>query len=235
MMRAREDHVCFHEPFGRPWYFGEEPMWPRAGKDGERIPGLTFQSVWNELKAAADRGPVFSKDFPHYTRHLWSEDFLDHFRHSFLIRDPARVIHSLYRKWPDLVMDEVGILEQRELFDRLCDATGTAPPVIDSDDLLENPLEVVQAYCDAVDIPFVKEALSWPPGEREEVSWYDRGSWHENLRNSDGLKPQKTVHADPDSLPERIRAMYEACLPHYRHMYRYRLVPDRCGETIPNP
>ena len=47
-----------------------------------------------------------------------------------------------------------------------------APPVIDSDDLLENPFEMVKLWCDAVGITFLPEALSWEPGSRDEVSWW---------------------------------------------------------------
>ena len=36
--------------------------------------------------------------------------------------------------------------------------------VIDSDDLLEHPRNIVEAYCDAVGIPFIEDALSWDPG-----------------------------------------------------------------------
>jgi hypothetical protein len=40
---------------------------------------------------------------------------------------------------------------------------GTSPPVIDSNDLLETPEKTVEAFCEAVGIPFIKEALSWEP------------------------------------------------------------------------
>ena len=223
MMRMRGDLACFHEPFGEAWYKGEDARWPRIRPDSERIAGLTFDSVWQELQHAANQGPVFSKDFPHYIEHLWHDEFLDHFNHSFLIRDPAKVTTSMYRHWPDFVLKEVAFVEQRELFDRLCDKNGEPPPVIDSDDLLENPHGVVEAYCKAVGIPYIEEALSWEPGEREEVSWYDGGSWHANLRDSDGLKPQPRKSIDISDAPDKIRQIYAAALPHYEHLHPHRL------------
>ena len=196
MMRMRGDLTCFHEPFGEAWYKGEDARWPRIRPDSERINGLTFDSVWQELRGAATSAPVFSKDFPHYIEHLWTDEFLDHFNHSFLIRDPAKVTTSMYKHWPDFELKEVAFVEQRELFDRICDRSGKAPPVIDSDDLLEQPYATVRTWCDAVGIPFVESALSWEPGARDEVSWWDGGSFHENLRSSDGLKPQQRTHID---------------------------------------
>ncbi len=223
MMRMRGDMTCFHEPFGEWWYQGEDARWPRLKPDSLRTPGLTFDSVWDALQAAAAQGPVFSKDFPHYIEHRWSDDFLAHFNHSFLIRDPAKVATSMYKHWPDFVLKEIAILEQRQLFDRLADQTGSAPPVIDSDDLLEDPHGVVEAYCNAVGIPYLPEALSWEPGERDEVAWYDGGSWHDNLRNSDGLKAQPRRYINITEAPDRVKEIYDTVLPHYEAMHRHRL------------
>jgi len=223
MMRMRGDMECFHEPFGEPWYQGENPLWPRIKADSPRIKGLTFESVWNQLKAAAAKGPVFSKDFPHYIEHLWGDEFLNHFNHSFLIRDPAKVATSMYKHWPDFVLEEIAIVEQRKLFDRLTNQLSTPPPVIDSDDLLENPHGIVKTYCDAVGIDYIPEALSWESGDRNEVSWYDGGSWHQNLRDSDGLKPQPRRYININQAPDRVKQIYETCLPHYEHLYAQRL------------
>ncbi len=223
MMRMRGDLACFHEPFGEAWYKGEDARWPRIRPDSERIPGLTFASIWDDLLTAATQGPVFSKDFPHYVEHLWTDEFLDHFNHSFLIRDPAKVTTSMYKHWPDFELKEVAFVEQRELFDRLSDRLGEAPPVIDSDDLLEDPFGMVEAYCNAVGIPYLEQALSWEPGERDEVSWYDGGSWHANLRDSDGLKPQPRRYIDISDAPDKIKSIYETVLPHYEHLYAHRL------------
>jgi len=225
MMRMRGDMTCFHEPFGEAWYKGEDARWPRIQTDSPRIEGLSFNSVWQDLKAAAEQGPCFSKDFPHYIEHLWSDEFLENFNHSFLIRDPAKVSTSMAKHWPDFLLKEIAFVEQRELFDRVADKLGVAPPVIDSDDLLENPQGIVEAYCNAVGIPFVPEALSWEPGERDEVSWYDGGSWHGNLRDSDGLKPQPRTYIDISEASDRVKDIYETCLPHYQHLYQYRLGP----------
>lgn len=223
MMRMRGDMTCFHEPFGEVWYQGEEPLWPRLQRDSIRTPGLTFDSAWEALKSAAVKKPVFTKDFPHYIEHLWTDEFLSRFNHSFLIRDPVKTITSMYKHWPDFDPKELGFVEQRKLFDRLCDQMGKAPPVIDSDDLLENPRDTVEAYSNAVGIPFMPEALSWEPGAREEVSWWDGGSFHDNLRKSDGLNPQERHYVDIENLPGRVQQIYGMVLPHYEALYMHRL------------
>ena len=221
----RGDMQCLHEPFGEAWYQGEEPLWPRLTKDSLRTPGLTIESVWRNMQALAEKQAVFSKDFPHYIDHIWDDEMLSKFRHSFLIRHPSKTIMSMYKHWPDFHPKETGFVEQRALFDRICDRNGSAPPVIDSDDLLESPDTMIAKWCDGVSIPFLPEALSWEPGARDEVSWWDGGSFHENLRNSDGLKPQKRTSGSIDGAPDRVRQIYDGCLQHYEHLYSFRMLP----------
>ena len=100
----------------------------------------------------------------------------------------------MFDKWPDFDELEVGFPEQRALFDLLTALNGTLPPVIDSDDLLENPDRMVEAFCDAVGISFIPEAMTWEPGgDPSAHSWWDGGSFHANLAQSTGLTPQASL------------------------------------------
>ncbi len=224
MMRQRGDLDCLHEPFGEAWYQGEDPLWPRFQPGDKTTPGLTLDSVWADIKARAERGPVFLKDFPHYVNHMWTPEFLGHFTHAFLIRDPAKTITSMYDKWPDFDEAEVGFPEQRALFDLLWALSGTPPPVIDSDDLLEDPEAMTKAFCDAVDIPFIPDALSWEPGaDTGDYSWWDGGSFHQNLKASTGLKPQKRRYVELADTPPRVQRVYRRMEPHYRRLWTHRI------------
>lgn len=163
-MRQRGDLDCLHEPFGEAWYQDENPFWPRF-KDGDRTtPGLTIETVWDAIQIRAQTGPLFLKDFAHYVNHFWTPAFLGKFTHAFLIRDPAKTVISMQDKWPDFEESEVGCPKQCDLFDLLTALNGTPPPVIDSDDLLENPNAMLSAFCDAVNITFMERALSCRPG-----------------------------------------------------------------------
>ena len=44
------------------------------------------------MQARAAKGPVLLKDFPQYINHIWTPEFLSHFTHAFLIRDPVKAI-----------------------------------------------------------------------------------------------------------------------------------------------
>ncbi len=223
MMRQRGDLHCLHEPYGEAWYQGENPMWPRLRADSVRTPGLTLESVTEKLLDLATAESVFIKDFPHYISHLWTNELLSHFNHSFLIRHPAKTITSMFDKWPDFHPREVGFKEQRELFDKLWKSSGEPPPVIDSDDLLAEPHAIIKRWCESVGIPFIEEALSWEPGARDEVSWWDGGSFHANLRNSSGLKPQVRQYKEIGDVPDRVGAVYTECLEHYQYLFGHRI------------
>ena len=224
MMRQRGDLNCLHEPFGEAWYQGEDPLWPRFQDVDKTTAGLTLESVWDDIKAKAEQGPVFIKDFPHYINHMWDAEFLSHFTHAFLIRDPAKTLTSLYARWPDFDELEVGFPEQRALYDLVTALNGAAPPVVDSDDLLENPHGMTAAFCDAVGIPFVESALTWEAGgDPSEHSWWDGGSFHANLAQSTGLTPQKRKYVDLENTPDRVKRVYRRMMPHYQRLYQNRL------------
>ena len=130
----------------------------------------------------------------------------------------------MYAKWPDFDELEVGFPEQRALFDLLTALNGTPPPVIDSDDLLAAPAEMVEAFCAAVDIPFIEEALSWEAGgDPAAHSWWDGGSFHANLAKSTGLVAQPRRYVDLDGAPERVRRVHRRMKPHYDHLYQHRI------------
>lgn len=226
MMRQRGDMDCLHEPFGEAWYQGEDPYWPRF-KEGEKTtPGLTIESVWEDIQKRAQTTPVFLKDFPHYINHMWTPEFLSHFSHAFLIRDPVKTITSMYDKWPDFDEAEVGFPEQRALFDLIWALNGTPPPVIDSDDLLEDPEEMTRAFCEAVGIPFLKEALTWEAGgDPSAHSWWDGGSFHANLAKSTGLARQTRKYVDLKDAPCRVQRVHRRMKPHYDHLYQHRMKP----------
>ena len=227
MMGQRGDFDARHEPFGPPWYFGPEWQCPPQ-RHYQDLPDQTFASVFAELRATAATQPVFIKDFPHhFVHHLGPEnqaEVLAAFDHSFLIRDPAKVLPSMWDKWPDLEVQEAGYAEQHDWFDRVAEHLGRTPVVVDAEDLLDDPHGMTRRWCEAVGIDFKPEALEWEQSERSEHSWFEGGSWHENLEKSTGFARQQRAYVDVASVPELV-AMYEFCRPHYDALAAHRLRP----------
>lgn len=222
MMRMRGDFICLHEPFGPAYYRGADRRTTRP-EENPYEPERTYASTWKEVLRTRDRGAVFSKDMATHVSHMLEGDFLDHFKHTFLIRDPAQSLASMYKQWTRFTTEEAGFEDLRRLFDLVVERYGVTPPVIDADDLLDNPQGTVKAYCHAVGIDFMPEALEWESGDRSEVRWYG-GSWHDRLAGSTRLERQDSVYVDIEDVPF-LAKMHRRCLPHYEALAAHKLAP----------
>ncbi len=72
----------------------------------------------------------------------------------FLIRAPERVVASYAAKREAATLQDIGFVQQAELFDLVAGRTGKAPPVIDAEALRADPEAVLRRLCAALAIPF---------------------------------------------------------------------------------
>ena len=226
MMRQRGDFDCYHEPWNELYYYGQDRVSQRDAHVEAR-PGHTFDATWEQLITTSQQRPVFVKDFAYSVEHTLTNERLDACTHTFLIRDPVRVIQGMAKHWPDCSWEEVGFASLHRLFHRIADRTGSPPPVMTSASLLAEPETTAAAYCTASGIPFIEEALVWESGERSEVSWYGEGSgpWHDTLRESTGIKPPATKYPPLEENP-RLFEMAERAQPLYDELASYAMQPE---------
>ncbi|MGH3159252.1 MAG: sulfotransferase family protein [Streptosporangiaceae bacterium] len=193
MMAERGDYTVLHEPFSHVIDFGESAVGERLARTEDEL----IDAIW---EFAASR-PVFFKDTTdfHYPRMLADKVFLAGPTHTFIIRHPAQAIASHYALNPQLGRDEIGFAWLAEIYDTVAAATGTAPVVIEADDLVERPAETVRAYCEAVRIPFLPEALSWPPGMADQ--WRRTSRWHESTSRTSGFASSPSPSGSPGGSP----------------------------------
>lgn len=225
VMSNRGDMNCFHEPYNEAYYFGEDRRNDRyfiADPNLQATPGLTIASVHRKMTGLAAREPVFIKDFAYSIIHLADDQFLNAFTHTFLIRDPEKVLTSMHSRWPDITLPEIGFEELHTLFKRIADRDGKAPPVIDSDEMLASPEAGMKAYCQAVGIPFIAEAMNWEKRDENSTWNSDEHGFHDALKASTGLKKQKRNYPPLQSSAGMLR-LYEASRPHYDALYEQRL------------
>ncbi|WP_066372152.1 hypothetical protein [Herbidospora mongoliensis] len=218
MMAERGDHVVVHEPFSLVVDFGE-------AKVGERV-AHTETEVLAALRALAAERPVYFKDTTdfHYPALLADEAFLAAATHTFIVRHPAEAIASHFRLNPDLGRDEIGFARLYEIFAAVRAATGATPVVIDSDDLLDRPAETVRAYCAAVGIPFIPDALNWQPGMRSE--WETTSRWHESTSRTTGFARGSGGGAETVAANPALRAHLDYHLPYYEQLKAVALRPE---------
>lgn len=217
MMAERDDRVVVHEPFSQVVDFGEV-------KVGDRV-ARSEQDVLTALRGIAVDKPVFFKDTTdfHYLALLADQAFLAAATHTFIIRDPAEAIASHHALNPNLGRDEIGFAWLYEIFAAVQAATGTTPVVIDSDDLVRRPAETVRAYCAAVGISYVKDALSWEPGMRPE--WQATSRWHASTSQTTGFRPGSSDGAAMVAADPVLRAYRDYHLPYYAKLRAVALRP----------
>jgi Sulfotransferase domain len=217
MMAERDDRVVVHEPFSQVVDFGESTV-------GDRV-AHSEQDVLAALREAAARKPVFFKDTTdfHYPALLADREFLAAATHTFIIRHPAEAIASHHALNPKLGRDEIGFAWLHEIFEAVREATGSTPVVIDSDDLLDRPAETVKAYCEAVGIPFIPDALNWQPGMRSE--WQATSRWHESTSRTSGFARAAGGGAEAVEADPVLRGYRDYHLPYYEELRAAALRP----------
>jgi hypothetical protein len=137
----------------------------------------------------------------------------------FLIRDPREVIVSYLKKQGDPTLEDLGFVQQAEIFDWVRAHTRTTPPVIDARDVLENPKIILELLCDAVGVEFRESMLSWPPGLGETDGIWAK-HWYGEVAKSTSFQPYRTKN---DRVPELLREIHERCREGYERLYEYRL------------
>jgi hypothetical protein len=180
-------------------------------------------SVMGTLSGPApDVSPVW------YQKHMWHHmvgpigygDFAG-FTHAFLIREPERMIASYLRKREAAVFEDFGLERQADFFEREADRLGHAPPVIDANDVLENPEGVLSKLCGAVGLAWDPAMLRWRPGRRaSDGPWAPH--WYAAVEASSGFGPPETEAAE---LPAEARRLADRCRPYYEGLARHRLKP----------
>jgi hypothetical protein len=181
-----------------------------------------WQEVVKQLlgPVPADK-PIFYQK--HMTHHMLPEigrDWLAEVRNAFLIRDPAAVLASYIQKRAEATLADVGILQQRELFEREADRLGRAPPVIDSADVTADPGRMLSRLCAALGIEYTTAMLSWPAGRRvSDGVWAP--AWYNVVEQSTGFgaPPSRTKI----SLPEDLQRIAEEASLHYERLARFKL------------
>ncbi|OZA18290.1 MAG: sulfotransferase family protein, partial [Rhodobacterales bacterium 17-64-5] len=158
----------------------------------------------------------------HMTMHMVAEfdrAFLPFLTNAFLIRHPARVIASYAKKREAATLQDLGFLQQAELFDQTADLTGTAPPVIAAEAIRQDPKGALTRLCAALHIPFTAAMLTWPAGPKpQDGIWAPH--WYGAVHRSTGFEPPEGEL--PTLSPENQRLADQA-LPAYERLSRHAI------------
>jgi hypothetical protein len=158
----------------------------------------------------------------HMSHHLLPEidrGWLSRLTNVFLIRDPKEMLTSLMKVLPEPRVEDTGLPQQVELFERVRRETGAAPPVFDAKGILDAPEPMLRAMCAAVGVAFDPAMLSWPAGSRETDGVWAK-HWYAEVEKSTGFRP---FRPKDEPVPGRLRPVYEKCVELYGVLSEHRV------------
>lgn len=222
----RPDTVVVDEPFYA--YYLE-----RTGADhpgaaeviarGEIDWRKVVEDLMGSRRGSGHQGPshiFYQKQMTHHLLPEVERGWLGEVTNCFLIRHPAEVIASYMKKNYEPALEDLGFVQQGEIFDLVRLETGVTPPVIDARDVLQNPAGMLRRLCERVGVEFTDAMLSWPTGLRETDGVWAK-YWYSEVEHSTGFKPYQPK---PFEMPDRLVPVYESCLAVYERLSAHRLM-----------
>ncbi len=225
VMMERGDLHILHEPFSYFYYVQhqDKASIPQEFVDPDHP--TAYPEIKTHIRNSAEKQSVFFKDMcSHCYEELAKDDaFLAIMANTFLIRDPAKAIASYYAMNENVTLDEIGMEQLAGIFKRVSAISGKTPIVVDADDLEDNPDGIIRAYCQALDIPFIPEAMTWKVEHKGE--WDIWKEWHKDAAKSTGItKNMETFEVTVEN-SAHLRKYYDYHLPFYQSMYKHRIQP----------
>ena len=171
MMRAfenRPDTAVSDEPFYAAYLASTGLIHPQRDEILASQP-RDWRAVVAEITGPVPGGRSvwYQKHMTHHMLRGVGRDWIDGFENAFLIRAPEPVLASYVARRTEVTLDDIGLPQQAELFDRVADRTGRAPAVIESRDVLGDPGHVLGALCARLGIDLDPHMLAWPAGRRD--------------------------------------------------------------------
>lgn len=176
--------------------------------------------------AATCKGPVPQQQSLFYQKHMtqhmipaFDRRWMRACQNVFLIRHPARVVASYARKREGASLDDIGFVQQADLYDGVAGWSETPPVIIDSDDIRADPEGMLRRLCAAIHIPFTRKMLSWPSGGNEaDGIWAPH--WYAAVHRSTGFEAAEGPLPDLGGVYARLAAQ---ALPYYQKLAAQRL------------
>ena len=175
------------------------------------------QKVVDWMMGSHNKPVVFFKNMTHHILGL-DRSFMRNVVNVILTRDPKEMIPSFVKVIENPTIDDIGYADHTELQDYF-EANDIPYIVLDSKLILQNPIGVLQQFCELIGIEFDENMLKWEKGAREEDGVWAK-YWYNNIHNSTGFIEYK---AKTGAFPDRYELLLESCKSHYDELVKKAL------------
>jgi hypothetical protein len=181
----------------------------------------SWRRVARDLTDPIDSGEsiFYQKHMAHHLLPQVERAWMRSLTHAFLIREPRAMLNSYSQKRESAVLTDLGFPQQVALYKWLGEQGFSAPPVIDSRQVLEDPRGALTALCEALGIDFDESMLSWEAGKHDSDGiWADH--WYDAVVRSTGFQ---AYTPKPIDLSPELEALAVSAQPYYEFLYERRL------------
>lgn len=192
------------------------------------------ETDWRKVAAAlvgpapGDRPIWYQKHMSHHLLPHVAHEWIHALTNVFLIRDPDEVVSSYLRTRETVTPDDIGIPQERRLFDEIAERNGAPPPVVDADEFLRAPEVQLRALCAKLGVDFTGRMLSWPAGPRDSDGVW-APYWYHAVWKSTGFEEPRDRRPVIEGEAKRVS---DACREDYEFLRTHRLhpvVPAKAG------
>ena len=208
---ARPDFAVLDEPFYAPYLAVtglDHPM-----RDEIIAAHETDPDVVGKMCQGGGQPHLYMKHMPHHMVAGFPLNWAETCVNVHLIRHPARVIASYQSKREAAALEDIGYVQQCEIFDRL------GGVVIDSTDIRANPERMLRRLCEAIGLEFDLAMLSWQAGPRVEDGIWAR-HWYGAVHRSTGFAG---AEGEMPQLSGWSAELCAAAMPYYERLAKHRL------------
>ena len=172
-------------------------------------------------------GPIPSSKNIWYQKHMAHHilegeniDWIKNMKNCLLIRHPSDVILSYSKKNEINNIQQLGYLQQIEIYKMLTEELGIPPIIIDAQDLLVEPKKMLIEICEILRIKFDKKMLSWSQGSRKTDGIWGK-HWYKQVEASTGFKPYIKTNR---IISPKYQSLYDECIQYYEFLYQNRII-----------
>ncbi len=182
-----------------------------------------YFSDYNEIvnylinKVPRKKNIWYQKHMAHHLIDLSKIDWIKKCENCILIRHPKKVINSYTAKNKLNSVNELGYPQQFEIAKFLKESNQKFK-IIDSEDLLKNPKEVLIDWCESINIKFDESMLHWQKGSHPNDGIWGK-HWYNNVIKTTGFQKYKKKD---NSIENKYDSIYNKSMEYYNFLKGFK-------------